>query len=220
MFVLARAVTYATLFIGLVLVFVPSRVLSWSGVNPPAHIGIWQVAGMVAGTAGAWVALWCILTLPRSRCSPGSVSPAPALSLRVPSSWLGSPCNWPSSAMFHGCSRRQLSEDYWSSRWRGYFGRVRMRGRLLRLPHGRQSWRAMKHACGSGGRVTFVLTRRLGGHLGGSMLPGMRGTRCRRTPRLMSEYGGISLMLPRAHVERFRKRRSRNSERGGSHHQC
>ena len=53
MFVLARAVTYATLFIGLVLIFVPSRVLSWSGINPPAHIGIWQGAGMILGATGA-----------------------------------------------------------------------------------------------------------------------------------------------------------------------
>jgi protein-S-isoprenylcysteine O-methyltransferase Ste14 len=62
MFVLARAVTYATLFIGLVLIFVPSRVLSWSGVTPPAQIGIWQGTGMIVGTAGAAVALSCILT--------------------------------------------------------------------------------------------------------------------------------------------------------------
>lgn len=62
MFVLARAVTYATLFIGLLLIFVPSRVLSWSGFNPPAQIGIWQGAGMILGATGATVALSCILT--------------------------------------------------------------------------------------------------------------------------------------------------------------
>jgi protein-S-isoprenylcysteine O-methyltransferase Ste14 len=62
MFVLARAVTYATLFIGLVLIFVPSRVLSWSGVTPPTQFGIWQGAGIVMGAAGAAVALSCILT--------------------------------------------------------------------------------------------------------------------------------------------------------------
>ena len=62
MFVLARALTYATLFIGLVLVFVPSRVLSWSGVDPPTEFGIWQGAAMIVGTAGAAVALSCILT--------------------------------------------------------------------------------------------------------------------------------------------------------------
>ena len=65
----------------------------------------------------------------------GSVSPAPALSLRVPSSSPGSPCNWPSSAMFHGCSRRQQSEDYLSSRWRGGFRRVRREmGSMVHVP--------------------------------------------------------------------------------------
>ena len=62
MFVLARAVTYATLFIGLVLIFVPSRVLSWSGVTPPTRIGIPQGAGMMVGASGAAVAVSCILT--------------------------------------------------------------------------------------------------------------------------------------------------------------
>jgi len=61
MFVLARAVTYATLFIGFVLVFGPARVLSWSGVRPPAHIGIWQGVGMVVGATGAAIALACIV---------------------------------------------------------------------------------------------------------------------------------------------------------------
>ena len=32
MFVLVRAVTYAALFIGLVLIYVPARLLSWSGI--------------------------------------------------------------------------------------------------------------------------------------------------------------------------------------------
>jgi inner membrane protein involved in colicin E2 resistance len=35
MFVVARAITYAALFIGLVLIFVPARILSWSGIDRP-----------------------------------------------------------------------------------------------------------------------------------------------------------------------------------------
>ena len=60
MFVFVRAVTYATLFIGLVLIYLPARVLSRSGIRGPAAIGVPQVAGMVIGAAGAVVALWCI----------------------------------------------------------------------------------------------------------------------------------------------------------------
>lgn len=61
-FALVRAVTYAALFIGLVLIYVPARLLSWSGIARPAAIEVQQVAGMVFGAAGAAVALWCIFT--------------------------------------------------------------------------------------------------------------------------------------------------------------
>ena len=73
MFVLIRAVTYATLFIGLVLIYVPDRLLSWSGIVGPAAIEGQQVAGMVIGAAGAAVAMWCIFTF----ASIGSGTPAP-----------------------------------------------------------------------------------------------------------------------------------------------
>ncbi len=62
MFVLVRTVTYAALFIGLLLIYVPARLLSWSGIVRPAAIEVLQVAGMVIGAAGAAVALWCVFT--------------------------------------------------------------------------------------------------------------------------------------------------------------
>ena len=62
MFVLIRAITYATLFIGFLLVFLPARVLSWSGIVRPASIGPAQVAGAIVGVSGAALALWCIGT--------------------------------------------------------------------------------------------------------------------------------------------------------------
>ena len=62
MFALARTVVYATLFIGLVLVFLPGRVLAWSGVTSPPAIRVGQIAGMVAAAAGGALALWCIFT--------------------------------------------------------------------------------------------------------------------------------------------------------------
>lgn len=62
MFVLVRAATYATLFIGLLLVFLPTRILSWSGVARPSVLGPVELAGFVIALGGAVVALWCILT--------------------------------------------------------------------------------------------------------------------------------------------------------------
>ena len=73
MFVFVRAFTYATLFIGLVLVYVPARLLSWSGIVRPVAIEVQQVVAMVLGAAGSAVALWCIFTF----ASVGRGTPAP-----------------------------------------------------------------------------------------------------------------------------------------------
>ena len=73
MFVFVRAVTYSTLFIGLVLVYVPARLLSWSGLVRPVAMEVQQVVGMVIGAAGSAVALWCIFAF----ASVGKGTPAP-----------------------------------------------------------------------------------------------------------------------------------------------
>jgi protein-S-isoprenylcysteine O-methyltransferase Ste14 len=73
MFVLVRAITYAALFIGLLLIYLPARLLSWSGIARPVAIEVQQVAGMVIGAAGAAVALWCIFTF----ATAGRGTPAP-----------------------------------------------------------------------------------------------------------------------------------------------
>jgi len=73
MFVVIRAVTYATLFTGLLLIYVPARLLSWSGIVRPAAIDVPQVAGMVVAAAGAALALWCVIAF----ASIGRGTPAP-----------------------------------------------------------------------------------------------------------------------------------------------
>ena len=62
MFVFARAATYAALFVGLLLVFLPGRILSSTGVIQPSAIGARQLAGMLLAAFGATLALTCILT--------------------------------------------------------------------------------------------------------------------------------------------------------------
>jgi protein-S-isoprenylcysteine O-methyltransferase Ste14 len=62
MFIFARAATYAVLFIGLLLIFLPNRILSSTGIIRPSAIGVWQIAGMLLGASGAALALTCILT--------------------------------------------------------------------------------------------------------------------------------------------------------------
>jgi protein-S-isoprenylcysteine O-methyltransferase Ste14 len=73
MFVLARAITYSTLFIGLLLVFLPARVLERAGVRPPAALGPAQMMGLALGATGALLALACILTF----VAIGKGTPAP-----------------------------------------------------------------------------------------------------------------------------------------------
>jgi protein-S-isoprenylcysteine O-methyltransferase Ste14 len=62
MFVLVRAVTYAALFIGFVLVYLPGWFLAWSGIVAPTTTGAPQVAGMIMVTIGTVIALWCVFT--------------------------------------------------------------------------------------------------------------------------------------------------------------
>lgn len=89
---LVRALTYGTLFVGFVLVFVPARVLEWSGVTPPAEWGLAQVAGVVVGLLGAGLAVWCILTFPIvGRGTPAPFDPPRRLVVVGPYRWIRNP---------------------------------------------------------------------------------------------------------------------------------
>lgn len=60
--IVARAVVYAALFMGVVLIVLPARLLSWAGVARPTAVGVPQFAGIVVAVAGLVLALWCVLT--------------------------------------------------------------------------------------------------------------------------------------------------------------
>ena len=92
MFVLVRAVTYAALFIGLVLVYLPGRFLSWSGVVAPATNGAPQVAGMVLVAIGTVIALWCVFTFVFiGKGTPAPFDPPRKLVVRGPYRFLRNP---------------------------------------------------------------------------------------------------------------------------------
>jgi protein-S-isoprenylcysteine O-methyltransferase Ste14 len=61
------------LFTGLVLIYVPANILSRSGITRPAGMEAQRALGMVIGTMGAPIALWCIFTF----ASVGKGTPAP-----------------------------------------------------------------------------------------------------------------------------------------------
>jgi protein-S-isoprenylcysteine O-methyltransferase Ste14 len=92
MFVLARTLTYATLFIGLVLVFVPARILAWSGVVRPAELGMVESIGIVVGAVGGAVALWCIAALALiGKGTPAPFDPPRKLVVRGPYRYVRNP---------------------------------------------------------------------------------------------------------------------------------
>ena len=73
MFVIARALTYAALFIGLIFIFLPGQLLFWSGIARPTVTGPPQIAGMIIGGVGAAIALWCVFSF----AAIGKGTPAP-----------------------------------------------------------------------------------------------------------------------------------------------
>jgi protein-S-isoprenylcysteine O-methyltransferase Ste14 len=85
MFVLGRAATYSALFVGLLLIFLPDRILSSTGIVRPSAIRAWQVAGMLLGVSGALLALTCILTFAFvGRGTPAPFDPPRRLVVRGP----------------------------------------------------------------------------------------------------------------------------------------
>lgn len=85
MFVAARAITYATLFIGLLLVLLPAQLLARFGVAPPDAIGALQVAGIAIAIGGGALALWCIATFAVvGRGTPAPFDPPRRLVIRGP----------------------------------------------------------------------------------------------------------------------------------------
>ena len=92
MFIFARAVTYASLFIGLLLVYVPARLLSWFGMARPTAIGAPQIIGMVVGSAGSVIVLWCIVSFASvGRGTPMPLDPPRRLVIRGPYRFVRNP---------------------------------------------------------------------------------------------------------------------------------
>ena len=91
-FVLSRAVVYSVLFIGLLLIFLPGQVLAWSGLARPAGFGPFQLAGVVVGSAGAVLALWCIGTFALiGKGTPAPFDPPRRLVVRGPYRFVRNP---------------------------------------------------------------------------------------------------------------------------------
>jgi len=91
-FVLIRAITYAVLIVGLVLVFLPEQFLSSWGITPPAAIHLPQVVGIAVGVGGAALALWSVITFAFvGRGTPVPFDPPRRLVMRGPYRFVRNP---------------------------------------------------------------------------------------------------------------------------------
>ena len=92
MFVFLRAITYATLFVGFLLIYLPARLLASAGIVRPPLIAAPQIAGMVVGATGAALALWCIFTFAAiGKGTPAPFDPPRKLVIRGPYRFVRNP---------------------------------------------------------------------------------------------------------------------------------
>ena len=92
MFIIARTITYAAVFIGLVLIYVPVQLSGAAGLVPPEVIGLPQIMGAIIGTAGAAIAFWCIFTFAISgKGTPAPFDPPRRLVIRGPYRFVRNP---------------------------------------------------------------------------------------------------------------------------------
>jgi protein-S-isoprenylcysteine O-methyltransferase Ste14 len=92
MFAIVRTITYASIFVGLLLVYLPARILAWSGITRPALLAWPQIAGIVVATAGAMVALSCLWAFAWiGKGTPAPFDPPRKLVVRGPYRFLRNP---------------------------------------------------------------------------------------------------------------------------------
>lgn len=91
-FALARGITYAALFIGFFLVYLPARILARAGIGSPSTLGLPQVAGGLLAAAGAALAVTCVLVFATvGKGTPAPFDPPRRLVVRGPYAWIRNP---------------------------------------------------------------------------------------------------------------------------------
>ncbi|HTO97196.1 MAG TPA: isoprenylcysteine carboxylmethyltransferase family protein [Myxococcales bacterium] len=74
------------------LVFLPARILGWSGIEKPQGAALPVLAGMVLGAAGVLLALWCVYTFARvGKGTPAPFDPPRRLVVRGPYRFVRNP---------------------------------------------------------------------------------------------------------------------------------
>lgn len=89
---LFRGLTYAALFIGAFLVFIPGRILAPAGITPATHTGPAQVVGIIVVVLGLGLAITCVLTFAfAGKGTPAPFDPPRTLVIAGPYRWVRNP---------------------------------------------------------------------------------------------------------------------------------
>jgi protein-S-isoprenylcysteine O-methyltransferase Ste14 len=92
MLALFRALVYAALFIGVLLVFIPGRILAAGGITAPEQIGPVEAVGLGVLALGAALAVSCILTFALvGKGTPAPFDPPRRLVVAGPYRWVRNP---------------------------------------------------------------------------------------------------------------------------------
>ncbi|MBY0496836.1 MAG: isoprenylcysteine carboxylmethyltransferase family protein [Cyanobacteria bacterium] len=109
MFTLIRALTYATIFSGFVLIAIPMSILERSGLTRPDVIGGWHFAGILTLVAGFILTVWCVLSFVfLGKGTPFPLDPPRQLVVRGPYTvirnpmYVGAALSMSGAAMFYG----------------------------------------------------------------------------------------------------------------------
>jgi protein-S-isoprenylcysteine O-methyltransferase Ste14 len=94
-FALLRGAAYASVFVGFLLIFLPARMLEWSGLTAPRTLGPAQFLGAVVVVLGGALALWCIVTFSiAGRGTPAPFDPPRRLVVAGPYRYVRNPMYW------------------------------------------------------------------------------------------------------------------------------
>lgn len=92
MFTIMRALAYAAVFVGFVLVLLPSRLLVWFGFARPATVGPVEIVAGLLTLLGIFLALWCVLVFATAgRGTPAPFDPPRRLVIRGPYRFVRNP---------------------------------------------------------------------------------------------------------------------------------
>jgi protein-S-isoprenylcysteine O-methyltransferase Ste14 len=110
MLIVVRAATYATVFIGLLLVYVPASILEAAGLEGARGPLASRVAGLILATAGGLLALWCVFIFAFvGRGTPAPFDPPRRLVVAGPYAVVRNPMYWGAALALGGAALACLS---------------------------------------------------------------------------------------------------------------